>query len=87
MSVRLHINRIVVEGLPLTPRDRHALVAAVEDELGVLVRERAGAWPARDVSVRSVRGVTLTGVGSRPVRATGRRVARAIDAGLGRAVR
>jgi hypothetical protein len=86
VSVTVHIERIVVEGLPLSPRDRVALGDAVQQELKTLLGAHAAAWPARDVRVRRVAGGPLAMAPGRPVAAVGAQIAGAIDAGIGTAV-
>jgi hypothetical protein len=91
VSVHLHIDRIVVEGLPLSPRDRRALGDAVQRELGVLLGAHRGAWPSADLSVRRVAGGPLPVPAARPagtagVGAVGTHIAGAIHAGIGTAV-
>jgi len=85
MSVRLHIERLVLEGLPLSHRDRPALTEAIERELARrLGGERT--WPAHGASVRSVRGGPLrAGPGGPAVLGTA--IAGSIDTGLRTAVR
>lgn len=65
MSVRLHIERLVVEGLPVARRDRPALVEAVERELTRRLAAERG-WPAQDAAVRSLRGDPLRVGGGGP---------------------
>jgi hypothetical protein len=83
VSVHLHIERIVAEGLPLSPRDRYALGQAVERELGTLLRGRPAAWPVRDVHVRRIPGGPLPMSAGRPVATVGAQIAGAIHAGIG----
>jgi hypothetical protein len=65
VSVRLHIERLVVEGLPVAQRDRPALVEAVERELTRRLAAERG-WPAQDAAVRSLRGDPLRVGGGGP---------------------
>jgi hypothetical protein len=58
MSVRLHIERLVVEGLPVAQRDRPALAEAVERELARRLAGERG-WPVQSAEVRSLRGDSL----------------------------
>jgi hypothetical protein len=43
MNIRLHIERLIVDGLPLSPREQRRLRATVETRLGALL---AAAPPA-----------------------------------------
>jgi hypothetical protein len=45
MSIRLHIDRLIVDGLPLTAREAHALRANVEMRLAELFAGAAAARP------------------------------------------
>jgi hypothetical protein len=86
MSVRLHIDRLVVEGLSLSRGDRVALAAAVEGELARRLRAEQGAWPESGAAVRSVSGSPLRVAPGRPVAALGTEIAGSIHAGLTTAV-
>jgi hypothetical protein len=65
MSVVLHIERLVLEGLPVAQRDRPALVEAVEGELARRLAAERG-WPAQGAEVRSLHGSPLR-LGGGPV--------------------
>ena len=84
MTVHVHIDRVVVEGLPLVSRDRPALGAGIESELGkVLGTSR---WPAHGVAVRRVSGSPIAPVARATAPAWGTAIARSIGDGIGTAV-
>ena len=84
MSIRIHIERLVVRGIPLSPRARTVFVAALQDELGRLVTEG-------ELSPVLQEGAALPRVSAPDISLTarsspahlGREVARAVYAGLG----
>ena len=76
MSVRVHIDRLVVDGPSLTARERSTLAEAIQRELGERLATRSR-WPAADVRVRRVRGVPLA---AGPSFASG--IAGALDRGI-----
>jgi hypothetical protein len=80
MSVRLHIERLVVEGLPVAQRDRPALVEAVERELTRRLAAERG-WPAQGAAVRSLRGSPLR-VGAEGPAALGTAIAGSIHSAV-----
>ncbi len=84
MSIALHIERLILDGIALPPGGERHLQAAVEAELvrllasGDLARElRGGAVPAVRIS-----GARLNG--ARGPEALGREIARTVYNGLGR---
>jgi hypothetical protein len=80
LSVRIRIDRLVVEGLPLSHRDRAALAANVEAELAGALRAGRDGWPRHGTTVRRVVGDPVP-VG--PPTALGSAVARSIHGTLG----
>jgi len=46
MSIRLHIDRLIVDGLPMTPREARVLCANVEMRLGELFAGAAATRPS-----------------------------------------
>jgi hypothetical protein len=54
VSVRVEIERLLVEGVRLTAGERLALRSEIEDELEALLRERVPAWPLDGAAVRRV---------------------------------
>jgi hypothetical protein len=86
VRLTLRVERLVVDGLPLSHRDRRALAAAIESELVARLSGNVGSWPSHGAALRVVRG-TPVGVGpDRPVAALGTEVAGSIHAAIGRAV-
>jgi hypothetical protein len=85
MSLHLHIDRLVLDGLPLRAVDRAALQAAVETELARLLSEgglapglvEGGAVPAlRGGSLQEGRGDKAAGLGTQ--------IAQAVYGGIGK---
>ena len=54
MSVRLHIEQLVVDGISIEPRERPALGDAVERGLVLLLSDRASRWPTNTVEIPRV---------------------------------
>ena len=78
--VRLHIERLVVDGLPLTPAQAARMQAALERELArLLVHGDPAAWRAE--AVRPVAAAPVTWDASRPHQ-LGRALARTVFASL-----
>jgi hypothetical protein len=84
VTVHVHIDRVVVEGLPLASRDRRALGDAIEHELRRLLGNRA--WPAHGAVVRRVFGPPLPPVEHATAPAYGAAIAQSIGGGIGTAV-
>ena len=63
MKMRLNIERIVVDGVPLTRRERAQLAETLEHELARLLRERAGGIPGRSGTTGRSSGATPAGHG------------------------
>jgi hypothetical protein len=87
MRLTLRIDRLVVDGLPLTQHEQRAFAAAIENELSLRLRRDAGAWPSDGLTVRAVRGGPLGVVPGRRAADLGTEVAGSIHAALGQAVR
>lgn len=85
MRIDVHIERLVLEGLPVESRDAGAIRAAVEGELATLLAERglardlasAGAIPR--VSAPRIHLASPTDPAT-----LGRRIARSVHGGIGR---
>ena len=85
MNIQLHIERLILDGVPLGAGEGPRLQAAVEIELGRLLGERGMAnGLVSDVAVDSVRGGAVQlgpNVGSA---ALGKQVAQAVYGGIGK---
>jgi hypothetical protein len=86
MNIRLQIERLVVDGLPLAPGQAAQLGAAAEAELARLLAE-GGLAPGllSGAAVPSVPGGALRLAGAAGPLQIGRAVARSVYAGLGAA--
>lgn len=85
MSIKLHIDRLVLDGIDLGPAQRPHLQAAVAAELGRLLAEGGiGADLAAGGMVPSVKanGFEMSGEGG-PAR-LGRQIARSVYGGIGK---
>ena len=85
MNVKLHIERLVLDGLELSPADRPVFQAALEAELGRLLAE-GGVEPglAGGIAVPTVRAKGFEmGGGHDPAR-LGRQVAGSVYGGIGK---
>lgn len=82
MNVRIHIDRLVIDGLEMSAGSGGALRIAVERELARLV-STGGIAPslAGGIAVPSVRAPEIDGVGSPAV--IGREIGRAVYGGIG----
>jgi len=84
MSIRLHIDRVVLDGIDVAAADRPHLRAAMETELARLIGER-GLAPelAGGIAVPSVRAPRIElGAGARPAQ-IGTAIAGAVAGGVG----
>lgn len=59
MSVRLHIDRLVIEGWALTEADRHSVGLALERELVRSLGDRTAATLPAAGSIASIRGPVI----------------------------
>jgi hypothetical protein len=84
MSIRLHVERLVLDGLPLSRNDGPLVQAAFEAELGRLLAE--GGVSGELASGTAVPGLAAEGIhvapGDEPGM-IGQRIARAVYGGLG----
>lgn len=84
MNIELHIERLVLEGLPVARAEEPELQAAMERELVRLLGEGGlGSGFAMDGAVRSVRGGALNLAEGMNALSLGERIAGAVYAGLG----
>ena len=86
MTIHVSIERLILDGIPLAPHARPALVAALEAELGLLLAE-GGLAPEMHTGSALPR-VTAPPIAlepSTPAAELGRQVARAVYAGIGEA--
>jgi hypothetical protein len=81
MNVRLHIERLVLEGLDVPHGGRAALQAAVEGELGRLIGE-GGLAQLTGVAVPTVRAPQITAPVSDPA-SLGNAIASSVYRGVG----
>jgi tetrahydromethanopterin S-methyltransferase subunit H len=86
MTLHVHIERVVLEGLPLGSSDRPALGAAIESELTMLLGRGAHGWPVNGMAVRRVSGSPIGSPPHQTASAWGAAIARSIGDGIGRAV-
>lgn len=85
MNIRLHIERLILDGVALSAAERPHLQAAMEMELGRLLEERGIASGLESgVALDSVRGGAVQ-LGHHPSgKGLGRQVARAVYGGIGK---
>lgn len=84
MSVRLHIERLILDGLDLRPGDRAQLQAAVETELARLLGEGALAPGLMEGgAVPALRGGPLQMPGKGGAAGLGEGIAQAVFSGIG----
>ncbi len=86
MRVRVDIERLVLEGVPVTGRERGALAPALEQELAFVLRDRPPVWPAYGAAVRRAQGGVVRAPTSGPEPGWTAAVAASIRDGIGRAV-
>lgn len=86
MNVRLHIERLVLDGFAMTPAERSHLVGAAEQELTRLLEQRGlPAEAARAPATPALDGGTIARpAGQLDPRAFGRELARAVYGSLGK---
>ena len=82
-AIHLHIERLVLEGLPVAPRQGALVQAALEAELARLLREGglAPAWRA-DGAAPSASADAVQLAGESDPAQVGRQIARAVYGGL-----
>ncbi len=82
--IKVHIERLVLEGLPITRSQGPQVQAAVEAELSRLMSE-GGLAPelASGGAVPSVRANSINSIGRSPTQ-IGRQIAKAVYGGVGR---
>ena len=85
-EVRLHIERLTLEGLPLSPTQRAGVVAALEAELGAMIA-RDGLAPAAGFAVPALIAPQITAPQPFDAAAFGRSLAGALYSGIGGAGR
>ena len=82
--IKIHIERLVLDGLPVTRAKGPLVKAAVEAELSRLLSEGGlGSELAARGAVPSVRADGIDSVGKSPAQ-IGRQIARAVYGGIGR---
>lgn len=85
MSVHLHIERLVLEGIDLGPTERPLLQAALEAELGRLLAQGGlGADLAGGGAVPSVRATGFEMGGDKDPTRLGQQIAGAVYGGIGK---
>ncbi len=83
-SVSIHIERLILDGLPIAQRDRPHLQAAIEEELARLLAEGALAVDLRTAGMLPrLTGGTLELTGDEEPRQLGKRIAQSIYRGIG----
>jgi hypothetical protein len=85
VPVRVHIDRLVLDGIDVRPERAAALRALVEGELARALSAGGGEHWTRDVAVRRVHGVVGGGRIAGDERAVAGEVARAVARALGTA--
>ena len=83
MNIRVHIERLILDGVPVAPGQEAVLQAAVETELARLLA--AGdvlPWARAGAAVPSVDGGTVTLSGAADASQVGRQVAQGVYGGI-----
>jgi hypothetical protein len=84
MNISVHIERLILDGLPIAQRDRARLQAAIEEELSRLLTEGALAVDLRASGMLPRRtGGALELTSDEEPRLLGQRIARAVYGGIG----
>ncbi len=84
MNISVHIERLILDGLPIAQRDRARLQTAIEEELARLLASGALAVDLRAPGMfPRLTGGTLELTGNDDPRLLGRRIAQAIYGGIG----
>ncbi|MEG9436337.1 hypothetical protein JAO29_09190 [Edaphobacter sp. HDX4] len=85
MNIHLHIDRLILDGVSLSVRERLHLQAAVEMELGRLLAEGGIAGGLENgAALNAVRGGTLQLSHNPSGKGLGKQVAQAVYGGIGR---
>ena len=85
MQIELHIERLVLDGIPVSPRDRGALQASVEMELTRLLTEGGLSTDlSGGIALPSLRAGSLSLSSDGSPAQLGARIARAVYDGIGR---
>ena len=85
MNIRLHIDRLILDGVSLSARERPHLQAAVEMELGRLLAEGGIAIGLENgVALDAVRGGAVQLPREVSGKGLGKQVAQAVYGGIGR---
>ena len=83
MTIHLHINRMVIDGLSLSPLDHHQVKAAVEAELGaLLLTQGLGGRIENDGVISSVSGNVIEQQRNQSPTSLGRQIAHSVYGGL-----
>jgi hypothetical protein len=84
MNIHLHIDRLILDGLPLDYADRATLATAVENELALLLN---GGGLATDLTsgatLASLRGASIQLRGGESANQLGTQIAQAVYGGIG----
>ena len=85
MNIKLHIDRLILDGIDVGPAQRPALQAALETELGRLLAEGGiGDGLAGGGTVPSVRADSFKLSGEGNAERLGRQIARSVYGGIGK---
>jgi hypothetical protein len=83
MSIRIHIDRMVLDGLPLSQGDGPALQMALESELARLMGDGLSAELAKGAAVPRLKAQGIDVAPSDGPGAIGRKIAGSVYGGLG----
>lgn len=85
MNIRVHIDRLILDGVTLSPAEQPHFQAAVQAELGRLLLEQGiASGLAGDTVVDSVRGGRVQFDSASSGQSLGRQVAHAVYGGIGK---
>lgn len=84
MNIRLHIEQLVLEGLPVSQRQGELVMAAVQHELGRLLASEAlhSQW-ASGAAVHTMQGTSIRTTDAASPMRLGERIAGSVVAGIG----
>ena len=85
MKVHLHIDRLIVEGLPISSTQGASLKAALSAELGRLLMTQDWSGPLQSESVAYLRGDAFSAAPGDSPRRLGSKIANAVHGGVRRA--